>query len=103
MLETQRRKDEDITTFFGRENIRYIQGKAGQAFLVNTAGFHKGVLPKTENRLVFQALYTMLPTIKHGASRNKHQGYYHAIASPGLVEEAYLRYVNRLIIDDPRS
>lgn len=102
MLQAQRREDEDIAAFFGPENIRYIQGKAGKAFLVNTAGFHKGVPPKSEDRLIFQALYTMLPTIKHGAPRTKHQGYHRAIANPG-VEDAYLRYVNRLIIDDPRS
>ncbi|MDG2284794.1 MAG: phytanoyl-CoA dioxygenase family protein [Alphaproteobacteria bacterium] len=102
MLQAQRREDEDIAAFFGPENIRYIQGKAGAAFLVNTAAFHKGVPPKSEDRLIFQALYTMLPTIKHGAPRTKHQGYHRAIANPG-VEDAYLRYVNRLIIDDPRS
>lgn len=103
MLQAPRREDADIAEFFGPENIQYIHGKAGDAFLVNTAGFHKGVPPKTRDRLIFQALYTMLPTIKHGAPRTEFPGFHASIADPSRVDDAYLRYVNRLVIDDPRS
>jgi hypothetical protein len=99
-LPVQRREDADVEAFFGLENIRHLCGRAGEEFLVNTAGFHKSALPKSSGRLVFQALYTMLPTIKHGAPRIPCAGYYQSIAHPERVDPAYLRYVNRLIVDD---
>ena len=99
-LQVHRKEDAEVEACFGLENIRHLCGRAGEAFLVNTAGFHKGILPKSSDRLVFQALYTMLPTIKHGAPRIPCAGYYQSIAHPERVDPAYLRYVNRLIVDD---
>lgn len=41
--------------------FEHFIGPAGSAFMVNTYGLHKGEVPKTRNRMLFQALYTLLP------------------------------------------
>jgi hypothetical protein len=99
MMRAQRKQDADVEDFFGAENIAYITGKAGEAFLVNTAGIHKGLLPKTHNRLVFQSLYTMLPTIKDKVAPIDNQRFWteHAAAYGDAVPDDYLAYVNRLM------
>lgn len=100
MLTSKRKEDAVVTEFFGADRVVTLTGKAGEAFLVNTAGYHKGVLPVGGDRLLYQALYTMLPTIKHGADRVPSPGFFAAAAPVCGVEESYLRYVNRLVITD---
>jgi hypothetical protein len=41
--------------------FEHFVGPAGSAFLINTYGLHKGEPPRTRNRILFQALYTLLP------------------------------------------
>ncbi len=100
MLNAQRKNDADVEDFFGTENLVNFEGPAGDMFIVNTAGIHKGMLPTTGRRLVFQVLYTMLPTIK---DENPNIDY------PGFVDDARswfgdtytedkLLYMNRLMI-----
>lgn len=55
--------DADIENVFADE-IDAITGNAGDGFMEDTAGFHKGQLPETGNRLVFQVLYTQTDTLK---------------------------------------
>jgi hypothetical protein len=101
MLQAQRKDDRDVEDFFGADNVTYITGGAGDCFLINTGGYHKGYLPKSRNRLVFQALYTMLPTIKDPVA---------PIAVPGFLEnyrrlygnvfsDDHLMYMNRLVVN----
>lgn len=49
-----------LESVFAGKFERFV-GPAGSAFLVNTYGLHKGEPPKTKNRMLFQALYTLLP------------------------------------------
>jgi len=50
MLAKQRVSDRDIETFFGTGRTETFVGKAGEAFLVDTSGYHKGQLPATGDR-----------------------------------------------------
>lgn len=102
MINSQRKDDGDVADFFGSEKITYMTGRAGEAFLVNTAGFHKGLLPTNTDRLVFQALYTMLPTIKDVVEPFTLPAFHdaHQQRFSGTVPEPYARYANRLVIND---
>ena len=56
-----RYSDEQIEARFGKENVlRFIDTK-GAAFMVDTYGFHKGTLPKSGDRLLLQAQYSLDP------------------------------------------
>ena len=81
-----------------------IDGRAGDAFLVDTAAIHKGLLPKSTDRLVFQVLYSLLPTIKNEVSPVTVTGAYRRYRdSTGdkAVSESFWRYSTRLILRDP--
>ena len=56
-----RLSDEEIINAFGRESIASITGKAGTIIAVDTRGFHKGIVPKTGDRLVLQFQYATSP------------------------------------------
>ena len=97
-------EDRHVKAFFGAENLISIDGRAGDAFLVDTAAVHKGLLPKSADRLVFQALYSLLPTIKDGVSAVTVPGAYRRYcdsAGDKAVSEAFWRYSTRLILRDP--
>jgi hypothetical protein len=53
--------DEEVISAFGRESIASITGKAGTIIAVDTRGFHKGIVPKTGDRLVLQFQYATSP------------------------------------------
>jgi len=61
LLRIRRYTDEEIAAAFGAERLMTFTGPACTSFLENTFGFHKGELPKTRNRLLFQAQYSMFP------------------------------------------
>ena len=97
-------EDHHVEAFFGAENLISIDGRAGEAFLVDTAAIHKGLLPTSTDRLVFQALYSLLPTIKDEVSAVTVPGAYRRYrdsAGDGVVSEAFWRYSTRLILRDP--
>ena len=50
--------DEEIVRQYGREAIIEITGERGTVLAVDTRGFHKGKLPETGDRLLFQVEYT---------------------------------------------
>jgi hypothetical protein len=104
MLAKQRVSDRDIETFFGTGRTETFVGKAGEAFLVDTSGYHKGQLPTTGDRLLFQTLYTMLPTVRDVVAPVDSPGFFRQIgaAHPDIGEPA-LRYINRLVVRDPIS
>jgi hypothetical protein len=64
---TSRRRysDEEVEEAFGKEAVTFLCGRAGQGFLVNTAGVHKGLVPEVGRRLVFMAEYSLLPILAH--------------------------------------
>jgi hypothetical protein len=57
----RRYTDEEVESFFGSAKVKFFKGKAGTAFLENTFGLHKGELPKSKRRILFQAQYSMRP------------------------------------------
>lgn len=100
MLQSQRKDDRDVEAFFGADKLTYITGQSGDSFIVNTAGYHKGYLPKSRNRLVFQALYTMLPTIKDPVAPLVVPDFlanYRRLHG-NLFSDDHLMYMNRLVI-----
>lgn len=60
-LADRRFNDEEVATAFGRENVKDLCGPAGSAFLVNTYGVHKGLMPTRNSRLIFVVQYSLLP------------------------------------------
>lgn len=56
-----RYSDSQIEDQFGKGNVLQFIDTKGAAFMVDTYGFHKGLLPKTGNRLLLQAQYSLDP------------------------------------------
>tara|TARA_B100000446_G_scaffold137525_1_gene129918 strand:- start:19836 stop:20696 length:861 start_codon:yes stop_codon:yes gene_type:complete len=59
-LDIQRYADEEIESHYGKDKIRVIPGSAGDAFLENTYGLHKGTVPQKGMRTLLQVEYTLL-------------------------------------------
>jgi hypothetical protein len=59
LLEIRRFADDEVCTAFGSHRIIAITGKAGEAFLEDTFGLHKGKPVQTGERLVFQSVYAI--------------------------------------------
>jgi hypothetical protein len=57
----RRYKDSEIEETFGKENVMKFTEPKGTAFIVDTYGFHKGLLPESENRLLLQVQYSLYP------------------------------------------
>lgn len=57
---TLRKSDEDVMATFGIDPVR-LTGKAGTNFIACTRGIHKGMLPKSKNRLLCQVAYGVTP------------------------------------------
>lgn len=60
-LRTRRYRDEEIRNFFPHENQLSIHGQAGDAFLEDTFGLHKGEPPRLTPRLLLQVQYSICP------------------------------------------
>ena len=58
-----RLSDQEVENTFGREAIRYMTGVAGDAFLEDTYGIHKGQLPQEGRRLLIQFRYSVTETV----------------------------------------
>lgn len=63
LLAARRLTDPEVETAFGAERILTMKGKAGDAFIEDTFGVHKGQLPVSGTRLLFQVRYSITPTI----------------------------------------
>lgn len=57
----RRYSDDEIGNSFGKENILEFVRPEGSFFMVNTYGFHKGLLPLIGNRLLLQIQYSLNP------------------------------------------
>ncbi len=55
----RRYQDEEITTTFGEDSVKYFTAPKGSSFMVDTYGFHKGLLPKNGRRLLLQVQYSL--------------------------------------------
>ncbi|MDO8651869.1 MAG: hypothetical protein Q7R66_06755 [Undibacterium sp.] len=61
LREIRRFDDTEVVTAFGKENILQLTGQAGEGFVENTFGIHKGQPVKQGTRLIFQVVYSMFP------------------------------------------
>lgn len=86
LTKIRRYDDEEINAEFGKQNVKYFTGEKGSMFMVNTYGFHKGLLPQKNDRLLLQFQYSLQPI----AIEN-----YTPVA---VGENPYNKYANRLII-----
>ncbi|MBN8555105.1 MAG: hypothetical protein J0L93_06660 [Deltaproteobacteria bacterium] len=58
-----RKTDEEVKEYLGITPTK-ITGKAGSAFLVDTRGIHKGLLPENRDRMICQITYAVSPRIQ---------------------------------------
>ncbi|UUX48420.1 hypothetical protein NUH88_13455 [Nisaea acidiphila] len=100
ILAKQRKTDAEIEELFGSDRIVTKTGKAGSALLGNTGSIHKGLVPSGKKRLLFQALYTMLPTIKDPVTPVEVPGFIEEMQKryPGAYSDDQIGYMNRLVI-----
>jgi len=63
LLDRRRLSDEEVTAAFGADRILTMTGRAGDAFIEDTFGVHKGQLPISGRRLLLQVRYSLTPTI----------------------------------------
>ncbi len=57
----RRYTDTEVENTFGKENVKTFVAPKGTTFMVDTYGFHKGLLPESENRLLLQIQYSLFP------------------------------------------
>lgn len=82
----RRYSDTEIESTFGKENVMRFTDTKGAAFVVDTYGFHKGLLPKSNNRLLLQIQYSLHPI---GVEK------YEPIE---IKNSPYDQYINRLLL-----
>jgi hypothetical protein len=58
LRDIRRYTDEEVEAAYPGETI-IIKGKAGDAFLENTQGLHRGIPPRSKMRLLFQVIYSL--------------------------------------------
>lgn len=63
LLGTNRLTDTAVENAFGSDRILTMTGRAGDAFVEDTFGVHKGQLPVSGTRLLLQVRYSLTPTI----------------------------------------
>jgi hypothetical protein len=61
LRQIRRLTDEEVVAAFGAERILELKGCAGDGFLEDTFGIHKGQPVVSGRRLIFQAVYSMYP------------------------------------------
>jgi hypothetical protein len=101
MINAVRKNHDDVSDFFGADRLETFVGRAGEAFLVDTSGIHKGLVPRDQDRLAFQATYALLPELKLPPSRVARRDLFHSCGAlyGDRVDPAYLRYVNRIAVE----
>jgi len=84
----RRYSDAEVGDTFGTNNILTFTGVKGTAFIVDTYGFHKGLLPKSDNRLLLQIQYSLYPIGVENYKPIKIENY-----------NTYNKYINRLLFE----
>lgn len=82
----KRYQDSEIYNAFGKDAVKYFTAPKGSSFIVDTYGFHKGLLPKEGKRLLLQVQYSLSPI---GIEN------YEPI---DIGSHDYNKYINRLIL-----
>jgi hypothetical protein len=59
LRQIRRFSNEEVVSAFGKENILNLTGRAGEGFLEDTFGIHKGQPVAEGTRLLFQVVYSM--------------------------------------------
>ncbi len=54
--------DLDLEKNFDNKDFVYLKGNSGYSFMADTFGFHKGLVPKKNERLILQIIYTLKST-----------------------------------------
>lgn len=82
----RRYSDKEVEMTFGKENVMTFTEPKGSAFIVDTYGFHKGLLPESEDRLLLQIQYSLYPIAVENYSPED------------IGTNHYNPYINRLLI-----
>lgn len=61
LTKLRRFQDDEVISAFGQNNVLQLTGLAGEGFLEDTYGIHKGQPVKEGKRLIFQAVYSIVP------------------------------------------
>ncbi|RYG39220.1 MAG: hypothetical protein EON93_00370 [Burkholderiales bacterium] len=62
-LDRRRHTDSEVANIFGDDRILTMRGAAGDAFMEDTFGMHKGQLPENGLRLLVQVRYSIMPSV----------------------------------------
>ncbi|WP_309090562.1 phytanoyl-CoA dioxygenase family protein [Phenylobacterium sp.] len=62
-LARRRLTDAEVEEAFGADRILSMTGRAGDGFMEDTFGVHKGQLPRAGTRLLYQVRYSTMPTV----------------------------------------
>lgn len=68
LRQIRRFSDDEVVAAFGQENVLRLLGRAGEGFLEDTFGIHKGQPVLRDRRLMFQAVYSMF-ALPYGPKR----------------------------------
>jgi hypothetical protein len=63
LLKRRRYSDGEVEGVLGKERVMTITGNAGDAFMEDTWGLHKGQMPVNSFRLLVQFRYSIMPTV----------------------------------------
>ena len=85
--------DNEIINEYGSNNIIELKGQKGYTFIADTFGFHKGLPPTENNRLVLQIIYTLKRT-----PFSPKKPFISNDDAIKLCSNPYSKYVNRNII-----
>ena len=85
--------DIDIISEYGNDNVTEQKGLAGYTFIADTFGFHKGLPPRANNRLVLQIIYTLKRT-----PFSPKKPFIDEDKASSLCTNSYSSYINRHII-----
>lgn len=96
-----RLSDEIVEKVFGKEHFEVFMAEAGNAFLENTSGLHKGQMPKDADRLIFQVIYTAMPNYKDVPEVASLSGYCEQLEDffQGIYTRDQLKFINQRIVN----
>jgi hypothetical protein len=94
LLQVGRYSDDQVAAAFGADAVHSFTGARGTAFLEDTFGLHRGLPPRSRNRLVLQVVYS-LGTLPYGPSEPTDASRLAADAQDSVTREPY---VNRIYL-----
>jgi len=94
LLRVGRYSDDQVAAAFGADAVHYFTGARGTAFLEDTFGLHRGLPPRSRNRLVLQVVYS-LSALPYGPSAPSAA---RALAPDAQASAAREPYINRIYL-----